>query len=591
MKGRSRRRKKETAWFIPFMIAVIIFSFGMTYLLHSTLDISEITGAAASQGSVMDHVYKHIQNRKLDQIKLDYLGNMNTRSGIIDVIKTESKANGLDGYYHVHIAQIYLESAYFKKDAIRCEDNYEKKWGSYCDRIDNSDCSGSVYCKKDSIGGNSCQFEKSGSISYQFHRASCSYGLGQIMYPTAAIDLGFKGSAEDLLKDQISIRYSVKYLKKMLDSPKIDNVVDAVAAYNAGAGSVRKAKSKAGSDDFKDYVNKLPRPRDSAEYVSRILAYSLIFRDIDEQVTNMLKDGKRLDEIGTEDIDLDDIEDYVGEEVEEAFNYIAPKSSELPNGYTAMNPNFRITLPYSFNDYENIREDIKDMIDKCSEPNKLAACISSEVASINKENQESSRKLSWDYGFGCSNSAAQSEFNSFVESLERCSKAQNPRCGCICHNSAWDTNTYRIVKSGPDTIVSSKIGSIEYSAKIEGIVPKQDMEISKSILASRMSDGNPSCIGINEKNQFDYTGAVPGCKKPYKSTYRFCISAPNEYTIYDSKINEYAKEKIIYRFAIEFSSGSVKPVAYGSIYPYDDENLIVAGSGDKGITTIVAEVD
>lgn len=71
-------------------------------------------------------------------------------------------------------------------------------------------------------------------------RISSSYGLMQIMYPTAR-ELGFTGEPEDLFDIQLNINLGTKLLKKLLDKYKGD-VEKALAAYNGGPGGVGKTQ-------------------------------------------------------------------------------------------------------------------------------------------------------------------------------------------------------------------------------------------------------------------------------------------------------------------------------------------------------------
>lgn len=69
-------------------------------------------------------------------------------------------------------------------------------------------------------------------------RVSSSYGLMQIMYPTA-VDLGFRHDPEMLFLPGVNLDYGTKYLKSLLTWAD-GNVERAVRAYNGGKGGANK---------------------------------------------------------------------------------------------------------------------------------------------------------------------------------------------------------------------------------------------------------------------------------------------------------------------------------------------------------------
>lgn len=66
-------------------------------------------------------------------------------------------------------------------------------------------------------------------------RVSSSYGLLQVMYPTA-VDYGFTGDPEELFLLPVNLHYGVKVLKDLLQRFKGDTTL-ALAAYNGGPGN------------------------------------------------------------------------------------------------------------------------------------------------------------------------------------------------------------------------------------------------------------------------------------------------------------------------------------------------------------------
>lgn len=66
-------------------------------------------------------------------------------------------------------------------------------------------------------------------------RVSASYGLFQIMYPTA-VDYGFHGEPEELFVPSTNVKFACKILADLLKWSNGDNQ-KALAAYNGGKGS------------------------------------------------------------------------------------------------------------------------------------------------------------------------------------------------------------------------------------------------------------------------------------------------------------------------------------------------------------------
>lgn len=66
-------------------------------------------------------------------------------------------------------------------------------------------------------------------------RISSSYGLMQVMYPTA-VDQGFKHFPEELFLPHVNLHQGCRYFKSLLDWAEGD-VAKALAAYNGGKGN------------------------------------------------------------------------------------------------------------------------------------------------------------------------------------------------------------------------------------------------------------------------------------------------------------------------------------------------------------------
>lgn len=66
-------------------------------------------------------------------------------------------------------------------------------------------------------------------------RVSSSYGLMQLMFPTAR-ENGFEGEPEELFVPSTNLRYGCAHFKKLLDWAE-GNEAKALAAYNGGKGN------------------------------------------------------------------------------------------------------------------------------------------------------------------------------------------------------------------------------------------------------------------------------------------------------------------------------------------------------------------
>lgn len=74
-------------------------------------------------------------------------------------------------------------------------------------------------------------------------RASSSYGLMQVMFPTAR-GIGFTGEPEELFVPKVNLYWGCKLLAKLLSWAK-GNEAKALAAYNGGQGNWKADKPQA----------------------------------------------------------------------------------------------------------------------------------------------------------------------------------------------------------------------------------------------------------------------------------------------------------------------------------------------------------
>lgn len=74
--------------------------------------------------------------------------------------------------------------------------------------------------------------------SWNPRRAASSYGLLQILYPTAT-ELGFTGAPEMLFVPDVGLDWGARYFRQLRDWAEGD-VVKALVAYNGGKGAALK---------------------------------------------------------------------------------------------------------------------------------------------------------------------------------------------------------------------------------------------------------------------------------------------------------------------------------------------------------------
>jgi len=113
-------------------------------------------------------------------------------------------------------AAVITQESGWRNDALRCEDSYEARWQDYVN---------SLGCQ--SYG---CD-ELIDSPQGTYHKVSCSYGLMQLMYPTAW-GLGYRGTPEDLFKPENNIPLGVKYLANKI--VWCGSVEGGLTGYNTG---------------------------------------------------------------------------------------------------------------------------------------------------------------------------------------------------------------------------------------------------------------------------------------------------------------------------------------------------------------------
>ncbi len=253
---------------------------------------------------------------------------------LIEFVKDEAKRQNVDLY--IVLGLITMESGW-NENALRCEDLYESNWEERVDELKGCkdyDCDKTI----DSPQGP------------DYHQVSCSYGLTQLIYPTAW-GIGFREKGTELFDGKKSVEYGIKHLKGLFDD--YDDVRDVLVGYNAGRWNIGNAKRKCKNDDFEIYYACLTHPHITGPYVKRILAYSEIYRDIEEN--QELKTGGEY------------ITGYAVKEEKE----------EKPTITYSVNPSFKVNLDYNIDIYQNIIDDAENLIKECTDKggNELLECV------------------------------------------------------------------------------------------------------------------------------------------------------------------------------------------------------------------------
>jgi hypothetical protein len=526
--------------------------------IQGQTDFTTRIGVEDSVVTLIDTQLKVIGTNKLIQ---DYLNNYE----LFKLIEKESIDLGLS-QTKVYQALFYHESYYFRDGAIRCEGHYESKWKSLCSKYNNNDCNNLVYCKPSGSHGSSCSLSSSLDTPKVFHRVSCSYGIGQIMF-TTALDQGFKGTADELVTDEVSLKYSLLYLKSLSGYSYINDVADLLVSYNSGPGNLRSAKNSNG-EGFENYVNALPYPKHSTEYVGRILAYSLIFEDIEKEVQKQLDDGKDLKDIKINQISVSDTKSYVNS-IGNAYQFKSPATSEMVSTSSIFTPHFSISFPYNFEIYEYLKEISSKMLNEFKDLNLLDIQLKNKINELNSMNHNKSYKLNFKFGDDCGYSNEQEEdFHSFTEDIYSCSRALN--YPCVCEFS----------KAYPDNYLLEYWDESDYLRITSNNYPLIEIIQNLSIETKFLTHKNYQITGYGlvSKNKLGSVSTNTACDMPPKSIYRFCVETDQTIPIYDPDLDLYSVRNVTYKFALDFansvSSQSASPTSSGTIKSYNNQNQI-----------------
>ncbi|MFO7711103.1 MAG: hypothetical protein R6V53_05050 [Candidatus Woesearchaeota archaeon] len=441
----------------------------------------------------------------------------------LDMIISEAKNLGLSEPY-LYAGLFYVESGYFSDSPIRCEDNYEEPFVA-CQKDEESvlcqerksfydlcgdHCDDPIYCIPDEkgpyTGGDKCGFDRSDGKK-EFHQFSCSYGLTQIMYPVA-LEMGFTGSPKQIVeKDDLAVRLSLKLFNRNLQSLENefsgDVMVDAILAYNMGAGTVASLKKKHGPD-IGSYIQHVKDTTGRSLYIGRILVFQEVLKDIHQ--------GH----------DLKDTEDYVDMAMQR-FNM--PPPSENLRTTLSFGVGFSIDIPYNLSNFHTVRDEAKILAETCKASDYLDFCIESTTSDFRHD---------WKYGDECL-SSNEGRFYKMTEAIQRC--ISTPVDGCTC--PLPDVPGRFILREKDDvTVIEGQIGGDSFETTLDvGIAtllyPSQSGDIHLEIVKGkpRIIKGEKLNVHIEKDREhlfFDdnnlnvIAGEFP-CITPPKRTYRFCV--------------------------------------------------------------------
>lgn len=630
---------------------LIIFILSLAFFVNQS-DLGSLGPSQISGYSFLEEVNRESGNQFVEKAAKDYEAHKGT---IQQIAKVSNSIGFQDLTTYVNVAQLYVESNYFQDSAVRCEDNYEKKWNSVksdcanpssascrnnpwyavyqkCSqnmveyeiqtadglkKIQKMECDEPIWCKKDRIGGNSCDLMKPSSVaSEQYHRVSCSYGLGQIMFPTA-LDLGYKGKAEILLNDdEQNIEYSLKRFKQSLstfdDGTRAYEValVDGIIGYNVGEGNVKKAKAKKG-EGFNNYVSELMEPEHRIDYMGRILFYAEVFYDIEVE--------------GTSVDDLDDSEYYVSE-VEDDFALEPIEGGAISDFQGSVKSSFRVDVNYPFTEYDYLKQKVSQLLSACTDLQNLDSCIDQQMQKYNLEAVNQKYPLSWKYGDQCLESIPRHKL--FANALVECSKS--PDSSCVCGNLKQfvnDVNNQNLGSGRPGDLynlsptqsslivapgnpsMNQVMNQLSQNSQNSGLVPDVNYiaantnsqsvaEVEKvlpvvleGVTSGRefFFDPGTQCL-MKSGNSFQIAPCnVKVCSSVPKQTFPFCVTSSRTLEYYNG--TSYETKPVDYKFALSFQSQLSGPISYGKYNP--DTNTISMSNnlGSKTIHTVVAGVE
>lgn len=104
-------------------------------------------------------------------------------------------------------------------------------------------------------------------------------GLMQLMPATARMTAGGKGKPFNpltLVNPEFNIRLGTKHLRELLDQYQ-ENMVYTLAAYNAGAGAVKRWRNAFGQLPQDEFIENIPY-QETRDYVKKIISYLPVYR-------------------------------------------------------------------------------------------------------------------------------------------------------------------------------------------------------------------------------------------------------------------------------------------------------------------------
>jgi hypothetical protein len=524
---------------------VIIFLFvflllGSLILIYPEATVTGLAAGSSSRDSADGLIKAALNSINKDSMKKAY----NANSDIVSRIISRAEKSGVDPY--LAVALIYHESR-FDVNALRCEKVYESgRSGPYKRNVEKYDCAqydcdklvNELRCYS---GCNSKQISTYGS----FHQVSCSYGLGQLMYPTAC-GLGFKGSGDELMNPDKNIELTILLIKKLVDKYNGD-IPYALAEYNAGIVRVNKCKS----DDFSKFYSCLPAV--TRKYIPHILASAIVFKDY----------------LGG--IDLRDDYEYA-EDVMTTYKIELPTLEESAVSTISAKPNFKHTVPYSFSEYEIIKKDAQELLDSCTDILHVEKCIEKKLKEYNRKYLQSDVSFQWHYEDACvaSHETYSESMVKFLGYIDSCIQSETTYCYCK-PGYLIDSRSQLSQEYANVNIKHTKGGAIEEYVY-------RDLRIVSTILV----DGQHH-LGISKEGELmQADSTLPECVTQIKNNFRFCVQSNQKIPIMDN--GKVIIEPVLYRFALSFSDNPEKKQEYNSpvmtFYSNSDKISLITKVGE-----------
>jgi hypothetical protein len=200
-------------------------------------------------------------------------------------------------------------------------------------------------------------------------------------------------------------------------------------------------------------------------------------------------------------------------------------------GFYSIKPTFKQSVDYDFSDYDELKENAEELIDKCKDEDDIESCI------IEHEFYDDDLEL-----IECE-TEEEKVFYDFLEYLDRCVNSDEDDVPCICEGSLNGGHFY--IKKEDEKIKIEKTNDEKFEIYMENIALGNDQfRIKDDTLLAKDGEGS---LTSGKK-----TDEIPYCTLNDKTKFRVCVkSNENQFYVYDD--NKVELRNVVYKFALEFS--------------------------------------